>query len=144
MEEAVIALEQFGQVAGHDYQQCYKLHFESKIKQMEEVLEQVAKRNLTLFGKVCIVKTLAISKIVYVSMCLTVPEKIIKEIDQRILKFLWGKRDRIKRKSIVNKLEDGGLNMIDLRSHISAIKAVWAARIVTAPANHVWSFLPKL
>ena len=50
----------------------------------------------------------------------------------------------IKRKSIVNKLEDGGLNMIDLRSHISAIKAAWAARIVTAPANHVWSFLPKL
>ena len=34
--------------------------------------------------------------------------------------------------------------MIDLRSHISAIKAAWAARIVTAPANHVWSFLPKL
>ena len=44
---------------------------------MEEVLEQAAKRNLTLFGKVCIVKTLAISKIVYVSTCLTVPEKII-------------------------------------------------------------------
>ena len=34
--------------------------------------------------------------------------------------------------------------MIDLRSHISAIKAAWAARIVTTPANHIWSFLPKL
>ena len=78
------------------------------------------------------------------STCLTVPKKIIKEIDQRIFKFLWGKRDQIKQKSKVNKLEDGGLNMIDLRSHISAIKAAWAARIVTAPANHVWSFLPKL
>ena len=89
-------IKYLGIYLGHDYQQCYKLNFENKIRQMEEVLEQAAKRNLTLFGKVCIVKTLAISKIVYVSMCLTVPEKIIKEIDQRIFKFLWGKRDRIK------------------------------------------------
>ena len=48
------------------------------------------------------------------------------------------------RKSIINKLEDGGLNMVDFRSQISAMKAAWAARIVTAPNNHLWAFLLKL
>ena len=77
-------------------------------------------------------------------MCLVAPELVIKQIDSRIFRYLWGKRDRIKRKSIINKLEDGGLNMVDFRSQISAMKAAWASRIVTAPNNHLWAFLPKL
>ena len=76
-------------------------------------------------------------------MCLTVPDKAIKEINQIIFRYLWGKRDRIKRKSTVNKLEKGGLNMIDLKSQISAMRASWASRIVTAPADSLWSYLPK-
>ncbi len=69
---------------------------------------------------------------------------MIKEIDIRIFKFLWGKRDRIKRKSVINSLEDGGLNMMDVRSQLSAIKASWATRIVNAPDHHLWSYLPKM
>ena len=62
----------------------------------------------------------------YVASCLVIPEKVIKEINQRIFRFLWGKRDRIKRKTIVSKVEKGGLNMIDLKSHITAVHATWA------------------
>ena len=90
---------------------------------IDRVLSEAEKRNLTLFGKVCIIKSMAISKLMYIAMCLTIPEKIIKDIDQRIFKFLWGRRDRIKRKSVINKLEEGGLNMIDLKTQICAIKA---------------------
>ena len=70
-------------------------------------------------------------------MCLTVPDGIIKQVDQRIFRFLWGKRDRIKRKSIINKLEEGGLNMLDLRTQIYAIKASWTSRVITAPRDHL-------
>ena len=129
---------------GYDSQKCFKLNFENRIRQVDEVLTQAAKRNLTLFGKVCIIKSLALAKIIYVSMCLVVPELVIKQIDHRIFRYLWGKRDRIKRKSIINKLEDGGLNMVDFRSQICAMKAAWATRVVTAPNNHLWAFLPKL
>ena len=129
---------------GYDSQKWFKLNFENRIRQVDEVLAQAAKRNLTLFGKVCIIKSLALAKIIYVSMCLVVPELVIKQIDHRIFRYLWGKRDRIKRKSIINKLEDGGLNMVDFRSQICAMKAAWATRVVTAPNNHLWAFLPKL
>ena len=100
----------------HNTSDCFKLNFEDKITNIDRVLSEAEKRNLTLFGKVCIIKSLAISKLMYIAMCLTIPEKIIKDIDQRIFKFLWGKRDRIKRKSVINKLEEGGLSMIDLKN----------------------------
>ena len=128
---------------GHDSNQCNKLNFENKVQEIEDILQQAKKRTITLFGKVCIIKTLAISKIIYVAMCLTVPDKAIKEINQMIFGYLWGKRDRIKRKSTVNTLEKGGLNMIDLKSQISTMRASWASRIVTAPADSLWSYLPK-
>ena len=76
-------------------------------------------------------------------MCLTVPEKVIKQIDQRIFKFLWGKRDRIKRKSIINKIQDGGLNMTDVKTQLIAIKAPWANRIVTASNDDIYGILTK-
>ena len=80
---------------GYDSQKCFKLNFENRIRQVDEVLTQAAKRNLTLFLKVCIIKSLALAKIIYVSMCLVVTELVIKQIDNRIFRYLWGKRDRI-------------------------------------------------
>ena len=57
-------------------------------------------------------KSLALAELIYVSMCLNVPDSV-KQIDQRIFRNLWGKGNRIKRKSIINKSEDGGLHMVD-------------------------------
>ena len=89
-------------------------------------------------------KSLALAKMTYVSLCLTVPEKITKIIDQKIFRFLCCKRDRIKRKSIANQIEKGGLNMIDVRSQFSAIKAYWVGRIVNAPNDHLWAYLQSV
>ena len=33
--------------------------------------------------------------------------------------------------------------MIDLRSHICALKAAWTCRIINSPDTHIWSFIPK-
>ena len=66
-------------------------------------------------------KSLALAKLIYVSMCLNVPDSVIKQIDHRIFRYLCGKGDRITRKSIINKLEDGGLNMVDFRSQNCAM-----------------------
>ena len=128
---------------GHDSAKCDTLNFNDKLLQIDNVLKHAEKRTLTLFGKVCIIKSLALLKIIYVATCLSIPEKVIKEIDQRIFKFLWGKRDRVKRKSIINNLQSGGLNMVDVRTQFNAIKASWVCRITNAPDDHLWAYLPK-
>ncbi len=136
-------IRSLGIYIGHDTKECYKLNYDDKVANIDNVLNQAAKRNLTLFGKVYVIKSLALSKIIYISMCLSIPDKVVKEIDQIIFRFLWGKRDRIKRKSIKNKLENGGLNMIDVMSQFNALKASWVGRIISAPNEHLWSYLPK-
>ena len=87
------------------------------------MLNEAEKSNLTLSGKVCIINSMAISQLMYVIICLTIPEKTIKDINQRVFIFLWDKHDRIKRKTVINQLEEGGLNILDLKTQICAIKA---------------------
>ncbi len=144
MKWPVTPVRYLGIYIGHDEQECNRLNFQDKVDQIDEVLKQAEKRNVTLFGKVCLIKALAISKITYVATCLDVPDRTIKDIDQRLFRYLWGKRDRIKRKSAINTLQKGGLNMIDLKSHLCALKAAWACRIATAPEESLWSYLPKM
>ena len=46
-------------------------------------------RDLTLYGRTTLVKSLGISKIVYAASMLCVPETVIKTVQDRIFKFLW-------------------------------------------------------
>ena len=48
---------------GHDSTEYFKLNFEDKLTSIDEVLKQAEKRNFTLFGKVCKIKSLGVSKI---------------------------------------------------------------------------------
>ena len=51
-------------------------------------------RDLTLFGRTMLVKTLGISKLVYAASMLCVPEMVIKTVQEKILKFLWKNKKR--------------------------------------------------
>ena len=97
---------------------------------------------MTLLRKDCLIKSLALSKILYTASCVTVPDKIIQKIDERIFRYLWGMRDRIKRKSVINELERGGLQMVNVQSQVSALRAAWT--YCKCPEDHAWSYLPKL
>ena len=62
-------------------------------------------RDLTLFGRTMLVKTLGLSKLVYAASMLRVPEMVIKRVQEKITKFLWkNKNDKIKRSVIYQSL----------------------------------------
>ena len=51
-----------------------------------------------IFGKTCVINSLAISKLIYVGSVLPILEdSLIKKIKSSIFNFIWDKRDRIKR-----------------------------------------------
>ena len=67
---------------------------------MEKLFESWKTRNLTLFGKCCIINTLAISKLIYVASLLNLPDqKEVKYMNKIIYRysFLWSTKDRIKK-----------------------------------------------
>jgi hypothetical protein len=95
---------------GHDKTLCYKNNILNCIKDMEKLFEAWKTRNLTLFGKTCVINTLAISKILYRISILSLPyDEEIKTINKHIFKFLWNKTDRIKLNTLLHSINEGGI-----------------------------------
>ena len=105
------------------------MNWGNKINKLEKLLCQWKQRKLTMFGKVVILKSLAISQINYYLNILEVKEDVIKKLESIFYSFLWDKKERIKRKTLIARYENGGLCMPDIRSIISASRAAWISRI---------------
>ena len=86
-------------------QECAnRLNFGEKIFNLEKTLNTWQRRNLTLYGKINIVKTLGISKLIYSASMLPVPDHYIQEINKLIFNFIWaGKPPKIKRNAIIGE-----------------------------------------
>ena len=110
---------------GHDKVKCEELNWLPKIKKLEACLEVWKSRKLTMFGKVLIVKALALSQITYTINVLCVPNYIVKLIEQCLYKFIWEHKDRIKRTTVIGEYLQGGLKMVDVKCKINAMRATW-------------------
>ena len=79
-----------------------RLNFGKKILSLEKTLNTWKRRNLTLYEKINIVKTLGISKLIYSASVLPVPVHYIQEINKLIFDFIWaGKPPKIKRNTLI-------------------------------------------
>ena len=69
-----------------------------KNKKTKINLDMWKMRDLTLFGRVLIVKSLGISQLIYSASNVDVPNYVISTAKKRLFSFLWkNKRDKIKR-----------------------------------------------
>ena len=66
----------------------HEMNFQSHIVKIESVLRVWRMRNLTIEGKVLVFKSLAISKIVHLSLVTTVPNAIINQLNNIKKNFL--------------------------------------------------------
>ena len=78
------------------YTECEKLNWEKKIEKINSLFLSWSKRNLSILGKVLIIKALIIPIFtLFVSSCV-IPEKYKKEIESKCFKFIWnGKPDKV-------------------------------------------------
>ena len=120
-----------GVYIGHDEHKCFDLNWTKKLKFFEQTLERWKHRNLTLFGRILILKTLALSKFVYLFCVISVPDSVKKALNGMMYKFIWNGKDKISRKVITASYEKGGLHMVDLDAFIMSLNASWAARILS-------------
>ena len=72
------------------------LNFFTKIYKMDTKLNIWQTRDLTLFGRTMLVKTLGLSKLVYAASMLCVSEMVFKRVQEKIINFLCGKTKTIK------------------------------------------------
>lgn len=133
-----------GIYVGYNRKTCDERNWTEKLNNIEILLETWKQRQLTLFGKITILKTLAVPKITHTATNCPAPEGITQKLSRLFHNFLWGKKDRIKRNVLIASIENGGLGMIDVESYILSLKACWVTRILDT--NHTassWNILAR-
>ena len=74
-----------------------KINFDEKLAKLKQVLNTWSGRHLTILGRIAIVKSLALAKLVYSCSVLNVPVEFVKEVNNNIFSFIWNfKPDKIK------------------------------------------------
>ena len=126
-----------------------ELNFDGIINKIERTLNIWSRRQLTPYGKITVIKTQIISKIVHLLINIPNPsESFIKKLDTLLFEFLWNKKpSRVKRQTVCAPYHKGGLNMIDLYSFIASMKISWVKRIIYRKNSIRYimkSFIPEL
>ena len=127
-----------------------KLNLDPKIEEFKTCLKQWQHRKLTLLGKVTVIKTFALPKLIYpLTVLKTPPPATIKYINDIMYNFLWeNKPGKIKRDTLTKDYEEGGIKMIDIQKFINSIKCSWVKRIFELndenPLKHIILYLKHL
>ena len=99
-------------------------------------------RPISIYGKIVIFKTLALSKIIYVACMSTVPDLIAKLVEQIHKDFIWNKkRSNVKHSSLIAEFSKGGLKDIDIPSKFKSLHLGWIKRIFD-DNFHPWKNIP--
>jgi exonuclease III len=127
----------------YDTDYVVQKNFTDKSKSFKRILDLWSQRDLSLLGKIAILKSLAFSMITYQCCSLNVPDSFMETINDIAYKFLWsGKKDKIKRMTIIANYKNGGLKMLDLKAFIIAQRIMWVKRL-SKSSSASWKAFPE-
>ena len=120
-----------------------KLNFHEKLDVLEKALNNWKRRKLTLLGKINIIKSLGISKLIFTASVLPTPETFYEQVNKITFNFIWdSKKAKIKKNTIIGERENGGLGMIDFSLMNKALKCIWIKRF-SLNENSAWTVIPN-
>ena len=131
-----------------DEQAMKDSNLDSAIQRMEKHLKNWSARNLSVLGKILIVKTFGISQIIFILQSLVLDEKHFKKINHVLYKFIWNRHfaaakapERIKREIVNKPIKLGGLGMLDIKELDASLKLRALGRLLTS--NHPFLVLVR-
>ena len=122
--EHVNELKVLGIIHNNSNENIVKQNIAAIKPNVNKEISQWKRRYLTPVGRITVIKSLIISKLVHVLTALPSPDiEDVKQINNIMFKYLWGGGpDKIKRTSIVQDYYCGGMKMIELNSFIKSLK----------------------
>ena len=118
-------------------------NFTQKIEKIQRLLGDWSLRNISLIGKVTVIRTLALPILVQPFTVLPDPPiHIVKKIQDIFFNFLWNNKvDKVKRNTVIGNYEDGGLKMPHVLSFVHALNIFWIKRVLDPDNYAPWKVL---
>jgi exonuclease III len=146
--ETVNKLKICGLYYCNDTEEEYELNVKDKIRNLSYKIKKWIPRNLTIEGKILIVKTFGLSQLIYNMQSVRfLPPEIINA-EREIFKFIWLTNekqngiDRISRSIMKNDYENGGMKVPDIECLDRSLKLRQVVRAQNS--NHVISRIQTL
>ena len=102
-----------GTAFSYNFKLCVQENFGNKLIKVKKLFHLWSQRDLSLYGKITIAKTLGLSKLISSSACLHTPPYVIDTVNKLIADFVWnaGKKPKIKRDTLIGAKERGGIDL---------------------------------
>ena len=102
-----------------------------------------SQRDLSIVGRINLIKTLALSKLVFICSVMNTPKDFSKEVNKITFDFIWNhKPAKIKKTTLIKQKTAGGLDMKDFSLLDKALKLNWVKRLCSN-SDAPWQYIPK-
>ena len=98
----------------------FEENFANTIHNLQSTLNLWLVRGLTLFGKITVLKTLVIPKLIHKASYLPIhlPKKFVKQLNEVLFIFIWGSKwEKIGRSQLCCSIVERGAKMIDVKQY---------------------------
>lgn len=134
----------------NDVDELIKENFIPKLKSFETILNLWLARGLSLKGKVTILKSLGLPKLLYPMSVLPIPSHVVENVDSMIIDFIWSKgkdkmkKNKIKKNVIIQNIEHGGIKVPSFAGMVEANRIMWIKRLLNNADGKWKSILSEL
>ena len=115
---------------GYDLKQRHDLNSTEILKTIKKSINLWKWRSLSLLGRIQIVRTFAIPKLMYRSSVIALPKGLVKEVNSILYAFIWNGKDKVKRQALISDLKKGGLKMLDIESMIKVKRVAFLKKFL--------------
>ena len=121
------------------------LNYSKVATKINSTIQVWSSQKLTLFGRISIINSVLLSKLIYRLSSLPTPNaETIKRIEDQLLGFLWkNKRHAIAKSMITNERDSFGLKFPCIATKDKAMKIAWIKRLISNHASIISPFLDK-
>ena len=120
----------------YEFRAKQKLNVDELISSIQQKLRIWRWRDLTIIGRIQIVKTFIIPIFLYRASLISVNKEFVKDVNKIIFDFIWKGKDKIKRSALISDIEDGGLKAPHLDSIIETQRILCCKKLESdQPSN---------
>ena len=121
-----------------DNKEALKTEWTDKLAKLQKILDSWKKRNLSIFGRVTVLKSLALSQIIHVIIVDSIPKDTLNKLNRMVYHFIWGsKAEKVKRSTLIKDYVDGGIKMIDIEKQMLSFRLKWLGRLLN-DSKGIW------